>query len=176
MQYGNIKEYYDGNPWTDEPGHPLRTPEADGTCACFMDYYNRNFGFCPINSFDPEPLHLSPSELAGLPHHADHHGQSRVQRHRQNGDGHNYPIRTVMDRNERSQMDTRREPNLRSGVFDTTKSVGHSVGQRQRQRPKRKKRVKFWGDFTGAKKPPPRKIAIFTKNSRVGECAKISYV
>ena len=166
MQYGNIKEYYDGNPWADEHGHPLCTPEADDTCECFMDYYNRNFGFCPINSFDPEPLHLSSSELAGLSHHADHHGQSRVHRHRQNGDGHNYPIRTGMDRNECSQMDTR----------DATKSVGHSVGQRQRQRPNRKKRVKFWGDFAGAKKPPPRKIAIFTKNSRVGECAKISYV
>ena len=169
MQYGNIRQTVSDNK---EPCN-LWSAFDNSTCTCFMDKYNHHFGFCPIDSFSSEALHVSPSELAGLPCHADYHGQSRMPCHRQNGNRYNYPIRTVMDRNKRSQMATDRSP-MDNDSFQSPPIEYFSQKQfRDRQR---KKRVKFWGDFEGAKKPPAREIAIFTKNSRVGEGAKISYV
>ncbi len=157
MQYGNGNHQDSNSVWC--------------PCEYFMDDYNRSVGFCSIDYPVSEAPHVSPSDLVGLSDFSPNDWQPNVYRNIENGNGPSPSICTVMDRNQSWRI-----YNGNSTPSENFVSQNNLYGQHSQKVRRKGKRVTFWGDFEGAKKPPARNIAIFNKDSKVGHWSKISYV
>ncbi len=158
---------------------------------CMANYYN-NSGFCPVGITNDQEPHVSSAELLGLSNVPPHDRQSDMYNAFTDRNRINPALHKIMapsgsyspshgshflSENLSSPPKHHGDPRHCS-PGEPTKFVGHSVGQRQRQRqaPLIKKKVSFWGDIEGSRKPLPRKIVIFSKNNLIHQSAQISYV